>query len=265
MSAILWREYTLDHATIPVLVRRYGLSEKTIRTKLHAYTPPKHTPVPRTMVAIGDATYCGPHSWMLVIRDPHAHENVYMKELYSETSSAYQESYRTLTEDGFTITAFVGDGRVATPWLFPGIPIQMCHFHMEAIIVRYTTRNPHLEAGKDLLALAGTLSTNDGDSFADAFKLWCRTWEEFLKEKTIDPKTGRSSWTHKRLRQARDSMKAHLPYLYTFEKYPELNIPNTTNSLDGSFKKVKLAIGVHSGLPHARKIKLITSLLNKSV
>ena len=217
------------------------------------------------MVAIGDATYCGPHSWMLVIRDPHAHENVYMKELFSETSSAYQEAYKQLTEDGFVITAFVGDGRVATPWLFPSIPVQMCHFHMEAIIVRYTTRNPNLEAGKELLLLAGTLSTNDGESFADAFKLWCRTWEDFLKEKTIDPKTGRCAWTHKRLRQARDSMKAHLPYLYTFEKYPELNIPNTTNSLDGSFKKVKMAVGVHSGLSHARKIKLIRSLLNKSV
>ena len=217
------------------------------------------------MVAIGDATYCGPHSWMLVIRDPHAQENVYMKELWNETTSAYQAARHTLEADGFIITAFVGDGRVATPWLFTDIPVQMCHFHQEQIVVRYTTRNPHLEAGKELLALVGTLSTNDGASFTDAFRLWCRTWGEFLKEKTIDPKTKRFSWTHKRLRQARDSIHAHLPYLYTFEKYPELHIPNTTNSLDGSFKKVKLAIGVHSGLPHARKIKLIRSLLNKSV
>jgi len=265
LSPALWREYTRDHATIPVLVRRYGLSEKTIRTKLHAYAPPKYVPAPRRMVAIGDATYCGPHSWMLVIRDPHAHENVYMKELWSETPSAYQEARRRLEEAGFVITAFVGDGRVATPWLFRDIPVQMCHFHQEQIVVRYTTRNPHLEAGKELLALVGTLATNDESSFTDAFKLWCRTWEDFLKEKTIDPKTQRFSWTHKRLRAARESIKAHLPYLYTFEKYPELNIPNTTNSLDGSFKKVKMAIGVHSGLPRARKLKLITSLLDKSV
>ena len=264
MSATLWREYTNDHATVPVLVRRYGLSEKTIRTKLHAYTPAKHTPVPRTMVAIGDATYCGPHSWMLVIRDPNAHENMYAKELWSETASAYQEARWRLEEAGFVITAFVGDGRVAVPWLFPDIPVQMCHFHQELIVARYTTRNPHLLAGQELLALAGTLSTNDEASFTDAFQLWCRTWNEFLKEKTIDPKTKRFSWTHKRLRQARDSIHMHLPYLYTFEKYPELNIPNTTNSLDGSFKKVKMAIGVHSGLPRARKLKLITSLLGVS-
>jgi hypothetical protein len=202
---------------------------------------------------------------MLVIRDPHAKENVYMKEIFSETPSAYQEARRELEAAGFVITAFVGDGRVATPWLFADIPVQMCHFHQEQIVVRYTTRNPLLDAGKELLALVGTLSTNDGASFADAFRLWCRTWAEFLKEKTVDPKTKRFSWTHKRLRQARDSIHMHLPYLYTFEKYPELNIPNTTNSLDGSFKKVKLAIGVHSGLPHARKLKLIRSLLSKSV
>jgi hypothetical protein len=202
---------------------------------------------------------------MLVIRDPNEHENVYLKELWSETSSAYQEARRTLEEQGFVITAFVGDGRVATPWLFSDVPVQMCHFHQEQIIVRYTTRNPHLEAGKELLALVGTLATNDEASFVDAFKLWCRTWEDFLKEKTVDPKTGRFSWTHKRLRAARESIKAHLPYLYTFERYPELKIPNTTNSLDGSFKKVKAAISVHAGLTRHRKLKLITSLLTDSV
>lgn len=135
----------------------------------------------------------------------------------------------------------------------------------EQIVVRYTTRNPQLEAGKELLELIHTLATNDGASFEDAFKLWRSTWEDFLKEKTVDPKTGAWHWTHKRLRQARDSINTHLPYLYTFEKYPELNIPNTTNSLDGSFKKVKAAISVHAGLVRPRKLKLITSLLTASV
>ena len=49
--------------------------------------------------------------------------------------------------------------------------------------------------------------------------------------------------------------------LFTFQDYPDLRIPNTTHSLDGSFKKLKLALGVHAGLSHARKLKLLKSLL----
>jgi len=199
---------------------------------------------------------------MLVVRVPHEGENVYRQEVEWEDVASYQRARQTLEEKGFTILALVGDGRMALPWAFPGIPFQMCHFHMEQIVVRYTTLFPRLQAGVELLALARALAHTDGDSFSDAFKLWCRTWEDFLKEKSIDPNTGKKTYTHRRLRSARDSLRRHLPYLFTFEKYPELNIPNTTNSLDGSFKKVKMAIGIHSGLTRARKLKLITTLLS---
>ena len=79
--------------------------------------------------------------------------------------------------------------------------------------------------------------------------------------KTIDPVTGKWHWTHTRIRAARDSVKMHLPFLSTFLRYPALHIPNTTNSLDGSFKKVKLARGIHSGLTHARQMKLMMAIL----
>ena len=213
------------------------------------------------MVAVIDCTKAG-RSWILAIRDPHAKENVYVREVPSETTSVYQTAYADCIDQGFTFVAIVSDGRfVSSPWLFPGIPIQMCHFHMEQIVIRYTTQNPNLVAGQELLELIRTLTTNDEASFTDAFKLFCYTWDEFLKEKTVDPVSGRWHWTHKRIRQARDSVRAHLPFLFTFERHPELNIPNTTNSLDGSFKKVKMARGIHSGLTHVRQIKLMMTIL----
>lgn len=214
------------------------------------------------MVAIGDATKIG-ETWLLVIRDPNAHENVYFIELPVETTSAYQLSREELKRQGVTFTAFVGDGRVAVPWLFSDIPVQMCHFHQIQIIIRYTTMHPELPAGVELLALSKTLVHSGKTTFTVAFEAWCLKWEEFLKEKSKDPKTGGSRYTHKCLRSARGSLRAHLPYLFTFEDCPKLNIPNTTNSLDGSFKKVKTAIAVHAGLNHARKLKLITTLLSK--
>lgn len=213
------------------------------------------------MVAIGDATKIG-DTWLLVIRDPNQHENVHFKEVFVETTSAYQLAREDLERQGITFTAFVGDGRVAVPWLFSDIPVQMCHFHQEQIIIRYTTLNPELPAGVELLALTKTLAHSKKADFILAFDTWCSKWEEFLKEKSRDAK-GQWHYTHKRLRSARASLRAHMSFLFTFQDYPELNIPNTTNSLDGSFKKIKTAISVHAGLSYARKLKLITTLIIK--
>jgi hypothetical protein len=257
----LWYSFAFEHATVPVLVKHYGLSEKTVRTRLDAYVLPEKKPIPRAMVAVMDATKVG-LLWVFAVRDPNAHETVYVADVFSETTSVYQAAHASLRNDGFTISAIVSDGRfTAVSWLFPGIPVQMCHFHQIEIVIRYLTLNPKLTAGQELLALVRTLATTDEASFTDAFAHWCRTWDEFLKEKTVDPETGRWHWTHKRVRQARDSVRMHLRLLFTFERYPELNIPNTTNSLDGSFKKAKAAIGIHSGLTRARQIKLVSALL----
>ena len=257
----LWHEFAHEHAIIPVLAERYGISEKTVRRKLDAYELLVSAPTPRTMVADMDATKVG-HSWILAIRDPNQSETVYAHEVSHESTSAYQMAHRELVRQGFTFCAIVTDGRfVDVDWLFPGIPLQMCHFHQLQIVIRYLTLNPKIPAGIELLELVRTLPRNDGDSFSDAFNLWCGTWDSFLKEKTLNPETGQFTWTHKRLRQARDSVRSHLPILYTYQKYPELHIPNTTNSLDGAFKKGKMAIGIHSGLTHARQIKLMLSLL----
>jgi hypothetical protein len=257
----LWHEFAGEHARVSVLSRRHHISKSTVRRRLDDYTLPEILPTPRIMVAIIDATKVG-LSWMLVVRDPHAQENVYAQEISSETTFAYQHAYADLRSMGFSFSAIVSDGRfVAVPWLFPGIPVQMCHFHQEQIVIRYLTLNPKLEAGIELLNLVRTLPKNDEASFTDAFKLWCRTYRDFLQEKTHHPETGRWSYTHKRLRQARDSIAAHLPYLFTFQRFTDLKIPNTTNSLDGVFRKAKTAIGVHAGLTHARQLKLVRSIL----
>ena len=213
------------------------------------------------MVAVMDATRVG-RTWIFAVRDPKRGETVYTREVAHESTSVYQLAHADLKEKGFVFSAIVTDGRfVAVDWLFPGIPLQMCHFHQIQIVIRYLTLNPKLPAGIELLDLVRTLPNTDEDSFTDAFKLWLRTHHDFLQEKTADPETGRTQWTHKRLRQARDSITAHIDILFTFQRFPELGVPNTTNSLDGSFKKGKMAIGIHAGLTHVRQIKLMLSLL----
>ena len=48
----------------------------------------------------------------------------------------------------------------------------MCHFHQVAIIRRYITNNPKLEAGKELKEICKLLTRTDKESFIGAFDLW---------------------------------------------------------------------------------------------
>ena len=144
-------------------------------------------------------------------------------------------------------------------------PSQMCHFHQKQIVIRCITLNPLLPAGIELLSIINTLTTSTEKEFTSVFKNWCAKRETFLKEKSLNEKTGKLSYTHRKLRSARDSIKRHLPYLFTFEHYHELHIPNTTNSLDGSFTKIKNSIAVHAGLSREQKIKMVKTLLDRKI
>lgn len=83
----------------------------------------------------------------------------------------------------------------------------------------------------------------------------------FLKERTVNPITKRWCYTHKRVRAAYRSLKINLPYLFTYQNYPKLDIPNTTNSLDGSFSQLKMKLGVHRGMREPLKRKMIEEIL----
>lgn len=231
-----------------------------MRNQLAAYQLPARQIAPRTMVAIMDATKVG-YEWFFVVRDPHAKENVYSAVTSFEGTVCYQQARQYLEQRGFTVTALVGDGKVAVSWLFKGLPVQMCHFHMKQIVIRCITLNPQLPAGIELLGIINALTLCSESEFNALFTDWCEKWETFLKEKSLNEKTGRLTYTHRKIRRARDTIKRHLPHLFTFERYPELHIPNTANSLEGAFGKIKNAIAVHAGLARDLKIKMVRTLL----
>jgi hypothetical protein len=168
-----------------------------------------------------------------------------------------------LEKKGYTLKAIVLDGRSGVRQLFSDIPVQMCHFHQKQIITRYLTNNPKLDAGIELKKLTTTLCGTHQSDFTTALDIWHDRWSSFLKERTVDLVTGRWHYTHKRLRSAYRSLRLNLPYLFTYEKYPELNIPNTTNSLDGCFAYLKELVRVHRGSRRDLKDKIIEEILRK--
>ena len=113
--------------------------------------------------------------------------------------------------------------------------------------------------------LALTLTKTDEATFTKALHAWHEIWGDFIEEKTINTfVTGKTKWyyTHKNVRSAYRSLKTNLPYLFTYQKYPDLKIPNTTNSLDGSFSNLKKKLAIHHGLKRERRFKVISEILN---
>lgn len=134
-------------------------------------------------------------------------------------------------------------------------------------VTKYLTRRPKTDAGRELRELTLPLTDVDEAAFTKALDAWHTKWSDFIEEKTIDMfVTGRTKWyyTHKNVRSAYRSLKTNLPYLFTYLKYPELNIPNTTNSLDGSFSALKKKLSVHHGLRRDRRYKVISQLLKNA-
>lgn len=80
---------------------------------------------------------------------------------------------------------------------------QMCQFHQLMIVCRYLTQRPEMPAAIELLALAKMLTRTDKESFMDLLDLWSVKWADFLKERSLDSQTGKTYYTHKRLRTMR--------------------------------------------------------------
>jgi hypothetical protein len=55
----------------------------------------------------------------------------------------------------------------------------------------------------------------------------------------IASNTAKSHFVHKKLRSAYHSIKRNMPWLWSFYDYPDLNIPNTNNGLEGQFTDLK--------------------------
>lgn len=259
----MWSDYAHRYSTVEQLTKKLNRSEKWVRSQLDNHQVKPRVILPRPIVVVADAMYFGKVWGMLVMRDPHGRENLYWQEIISESPSTYQQGIWKLQQQGFTVRALVIDGRRGVKEGFPGLPIQMCQFHQLQIVNRRLTRKPKLQAGQELRAVALALSKSAEQEFIWLLQGWFNRWANFLKEKTINPETRYWTYTHRRIRSAYFSLRRNLPNLFTFERFPDFNIPKTTNCLEGVFSHVKTAARIHRGLTRQRKRKLIEYLLGQ--
>jgi len=261
LNSVLWENFVCNRFTVNQLALKYRRSVNWVRTQLRSYKMPSVKLQPCPMVVVMDCVFFGRTSGYIVVRDPHRQRNVYWSEIAHETISEYQCARDTLERMGFILLAVVTDGKPGLKTLFADIPLQMCQFHQIAIITRYLTRNPKLDAGRELRDIMRTLCNSDESRFSATLTAWHQKWNRFLKERTTDPLSGRWHYTHKRLRSAYRSLNTNLSYLFSYQRHPELDIPNTTNSLDGSFAHLKQLVQIHRGLKSDLKRKIIYYIL----
>ncbi len=239
------------------MAEKYKCFIKTIQRRIDKVNVLQNPFTARKVVVLMDTTYWGRGFGVMLFKDALTKENLLKYYVKTETNAMYLEGINSLKSLGYQVLAIVCDGRKGLFTLFNEIPVQMCQFHQAAIIRRYLTKNPKLTASKELMNVVKLMKETDKESFVGALGLWYEKWEKFYNERTLNLETKKSTYKHKRLRSAYRSLINNLPWLFTWYDNYELNIPNTTNAIDGHFADLKNKLRNHNGLSIKRKKKFI--------
>lgn len=208
-----------------------------------------------------DTTYFGRRFGLMVFIDNTTKTVLHYLVVSHETNAAYKQGIEYIKSLGIDIQSITCDGRRGLNSLFPNIPLQMCQFHQIQIVTRYLTRRPKNIASIELRQLSLNLIQYDKAEFIERLDRWYFTHETYLSERSINADTGKTWYTHKRLRSAYRSLRTNSDWLFIYKEHEPLDIPNTTNSLEGLFSELKRLLHSHHGLNEHRKLRFIKDFL----
>lgn len=262
----LYRMYAKQKQTYKELRDDYGFDPKTTRKYFDQF--PLHIGEMRSasepLALTMDATFFSRIDGILVCRA--LGMNFYWRYIATEKIEEYARCLDALEAAGNLFSSFTIDGRRGVRQYlekrYSGIPVQFCHFHMRQIVTMRLTKHPKLPAGQELALIAATLSCTTERRFKQALLRWEKRWKAMLQERTENP-FGKRKWqyTHRRLRSAFYSLKRNIPWLFTYQRFPGLHIPRTTNSCDGYFGHLKKRISAHQGISRKRRNQMLNYLL----
>lgn len=217
----------------------------------------------KTVVVLLDTTYWGKRFGMVIIKDANRNKVLWYKFItHHERVDDYMEGIEWLKEYGFHIKGAVCDGLKGLFQKLSPIPTQMCQFHMILIVKKYLTNKPDIQASIDLLNLAMSLTSKTQEEFITDLANWYKQYATIVDEKHIDNQ-GKNRFVRPRLRSAYLSLKRHSPWLWTYQKYPERDIPNTNASIESTNSRLKTILRVHSGITAERRQKLLENYIAK--
>ena len=253
----IWQEYTYGKQTYAQLSTKYGCSIKTIQRRIDLVKTAFQSTFPSVANVLMDTTYFGRKFGVMVFKDSITGQVLFKQYVKQETNKLYLQGIEEIARRGIKIQAVICDGRKGLFQLLGAeVPVQMCNFHQVAIIRRYLTKKPKMQASIELWEHTLLLIRTEKESFTGGLAAWYSKWEGFLNERKADA-NGKKRYVHKKLRSAYRSLKTNLPWLFSWYDYMDLKLPNTTNAIDGHFADLKNKLRNHNGLSIARKKKFI--------
>lgn len=256
----LWKLYRcgLSYAQIG---QQVGVSPSTVKRKLRDYKETYIPPLLKSGVVHLDVTYWGRNKGLMLAIDSETGSALYRKWIGHERKQDYVDAIEAIESGGYEIKAIVLDGGVGLDICMQLHIVQMCQYHFLKIIVRKLTLHPKQVPSIELLKLARRVKYIGKEQFISEYNAWLEKWDSFLKEKTVNPDTDRWQYKHRALRSAARTFKEKLPFLYSYLDYPELNIPNTNNAIEGLFTDLKTQLRNHSGMSQRNRERYVDGFL----
>jgi hypothetical protein len=121
------------------------------------------------------------------------------------------------------------------------------------------TQNPRIMEGKELKQINSLFIKNKltEKELGKSLVLYCKRNYQFLTQRN-----DQGDYKHDQLIKALKCFKRNMKHLFTYQQHPILNIPNTTNHLDGGINtKLKDLVRRHRGMRIDRRNKLLVNLL----
>jgi len=239
------------------LAATHGVSPSTVKRRLRDV---KKTWVQPRLSGSGfvhlDGTYWG-HNWGVMLGlDEESGKPLYLAFIKSETNQDYKDAVSSIGARGYTIRGIIIDGKKSLFGMFSGYKIQMCQYHMQQIVKRYLTLHPKLFAARELKALMSKLTKMGKADFEAEYSGWKATWRDTLNRRS-QLKSGKTQYTHRRLRSAMHSIDFYLPYLFTYQSPECKGMPNTNNKIEGTFTDLKKNLNNHSGMSQENRKRFI--------
>lgn len=254
----LWSLYQDGKQTMAELAEKHRISQSTIKRRIREVTIGWDQP---SLTGSGflhlDTTYWG-HNWgVLLGLDEETGLPLYVAFIGHERVQDYIDAVRSIEQRGYCIRGIVIDGMQSLFSEFSAYKIQMCQFHMMEIVKRYLTKRPKLIAARELKELVGSLTTRQKNEFEDEYRKWKERWGNTLNRRTT-LKSGKTQFTHKRLRSAMHSVDFYLPYLFTYQQPECKGMPNTNNKIEGTFTDLKKNLNNHGGMSKENRKRFIS-------
>lgn len=210
-----------------------------------------------------DGTYFNDDLCLILYRD----NTIKFTQLYRLTDGEWfeelSEDLANLLQLGVQIESITCDGHKAVlkaiKHVCPQVTLQRCLVHIQRMCLIWLSSRPKSEAGKELRKIVSQLhlieDTLQRDYWLMSLLKWHDTHKDYIREKSINPETGRYWYTHKMIRRAFMAIKRALPDMFRYLE--NKRIPKSTNGLESFFGHLKGHVNVHRGLSRLHRRQFI--------